>query len=233
MKKLLCGSALLVALGAGAPAVAADMRVKAPVQAAPAWSWTGCYIGVHGGGGVMHDWNTDNHGGGGLAGGQVGCNYQTGMLVLGVEAEGWWSGLKSTHQGGNFVDGVTHRFDTKNKWDYDVAVRFGLAFDRALVYGKAGVVVGRFDFDAVFPLIPGSETGSATLSGVLIGLGLEYAFGGNWSVKFEYDYLGYLAKDVTFTDCGFAGPGLCEQVFERVSADKHIFKFGLNYRFGS
>ena len=38
----------------------------------------------------------DRHGIGGLAGGQIGCNYQTGMLVLGIEGEGFWSGMKIT-----------------------------------------------------------------------------------------------------------------------------------------
>ena len=39
-----------------APAVAADlpMHAKAPaLMAAPVYSWTGCYVGVYGGGGVL------------------------------------------------------------------------------------------------------------------------------------------------------------------------------------
>ena len=34
----------------------------------------------------------------------------------------------------------------KNKWDWDIAARFGLAFDRALVYGKAGWVQAGFSW---------------------------------------------------------------------------------------
>src|SRR5690348_10714955 len=90
---------VLAAFTAGS-AAAADLAVKAGpyVAPAPVFSWTGCYIGVHAGAGVLLDQGfqdeggvpADRHGIGGLAGGQVGCNYQTGMLVLGIEGEGFW-----------------------------------------------------------------------------------------------------------------------------------------------
>ncbi len=49
MKKLLLGISALVISTAGASA--ADMAVKAqPLPPAPIMSWTGCYVGVNGGG---------------------------------------------------------------------------------------------------------------------------------------------------------------------------------------
>jgi hypothetical protein len=39
----------LLSTGAFAPARAADIPVKAPVVAVPAWTWTGLYGGLHGG----------------------------------------------------------------------------------------------------------------------------------------------------------------------------------------
>src|ERR1700686_3078247 len=122
-------------LGMGA-ASAADLAVKAMPVAAPVFTWTGCYVGVHAGAGVLHDQGyqpngqilaDDRHGVGGLGGGQVGCNYQTGMLVLGVEGEGYWSGMKVTVDRFGGTNGNT-LFETatiKNKWDYDIAGRFG------------------------------------------------------------------------------------------------------------
>jgi outer membrane immunogenic protein len=253
--KLILSAAVSVSaiFGIGA-ASAADLAVKAMPYAAPApvFSWTGCYVGVHAGAGVFHDQGfqsgggitadlrPDRHGVGGLAGGQIGCNYQTGMLVLGIEGEGFWSGMKVTTDRFGGINGNT-LFETatiKNKWDYDIAARFGIAFDRALVYGKAGWAAGRFDWNAADVNCGNFCTatqGGATLDGLLIGLGLEYAFFNNWTTKFEYDYFGFGSKNVAFrTTCvtpAFCGPLGSVTTTQNVSADKHIFKVGLNYKF--
>src|SRR5258705_5455430 len=87
------GTVVCAGTASAADLAARPMPYAAP---APAFSWTGCYVGVHGGAGVLHDQGfqsgggvtedlrADRHGTGGLAGGQIGCNYQTGMLVLGI-----------------------------------------------------------------------------------------------------------------------------------------------------
>lgn len=189
------------------------------------WNWTGCYLGVHAGYGTIQD-NTLGvaDGGGGLAGGQVGCNYQMNMLVLGVEGEGLWSGVKSTFSASNA--GFSQQFTTKNKSDYDIAARFGFAYDRALIYGKAGWVWGQFSWDA--STSAGQFiNGSSTLDGLLLGLGLEYAIVPNWSAKVEYDYLGFAYNNVNFTNTCSG----CLNFNQSASAEKHIIKLGLNYRF--
>jgi outer membrane immunogenic protein len=233
MKKFLMG-AILAAMAM--PAMAADLPLrKAPPYAAPAFNWTGCYVGVHVGAGGMHDYWTGEHGNGGLAGGQIGCNYQAGMLVVGIEGEGFWSGIKTNFET-NFVippfGAVT--YETKNKYDYDVALRLGIALDRTLIYGKIGWVWGQFDFrfyDNNPGGVPYTHTGSSGLSGLLLGLGAEHALGGNWSVKFEYNYLNFAARSVAFTHCFL--PGACfHELNESQSAEKHIVKLGINYQFG-
>jgi outer membrane immunogenic protein len=250
MKKIIAIAAAL--LGTASVASAADMPMKAMpyVAPAPVFTWTGCYVGVHAGAGVVHDQGfqtggilllpppapADRHGIGGLAGGQVGCNYQTGMLVLGIEGEGFWSGMRINV---DQFEGNTVFLNTsiKNRWDYDVAARIGVAFDRALVYGKAGWVAGRFEWNSAFvncQLFCSTTQGNATLDGLLIGVGLEYAFLNNWTVKFEYDYLGFGSKNVAFSafcaTCNDGGPAT-QRFTQNVSADKHIFKVGLNYLF--
>jgi outer membrane immunogenic protein len=255
--KLFVSAAVAVSamLGIGT-ASAADLSVKAMPYAAPApvFSWTGCYVGVHAGAGVLLDQGfqsgggittdlvADRHGVGDLAGGQLGCNYQTGMLVLGIEGEGFWSGMKVTTDRFGGINGNT-LFETatiKNKWDYDIAARFGIAVDRALVYGKAGWVAGGFDWNAAdvnCGNLCTATQGSATLDGLLIGLGLEYAFTNNWTTKFEYDYLGFGSKNVAFrTTCltpALCGPSGSVTTTQNVSADKHIFKVGINYLFNA
>ena len=55
MKSVLLTSTTIIAFAGGA-AVAADMPLKA-VTYAPAYSWTGCYFGVNGGGA----WNSTSY----------------------------------------------------------------------------------------------------------------------------------------------------------------------------
>ena len=105
MKKLLLASAALMALSVGGNAVqAADMPVKAPPVVV--WNWSGCYVGVQAGykwgksevdygqntlgrpvGSQANDDITLN---GALGGGTVGCQYQWGTWVWGVEGDFSW-----------------------------------------------------------------------------------------------------------------------------------------------
>jgi outer membrane immunogenic protein len=105
MKKILLTTIGLFTVAA-LPANAADlgrMPVKAPVMAAPVWSWTGFYIG----GNVGYSWGrsdttvtfTNNVNAasvssgnkfdmeGIIGGGQIGYNWQSGLWVLGVETD--------------------------------------------------------------------------------------------------------------------------------------------------
>jgi hypothetical protein len=66
-----------------------------------------------------------------------------GMLVLGIEGEGFWSGMKDTYSETEISPSPgSNTYPAKNTWDADIAARFGLAIDRGLIYGKAGVVWG-------------------------------------------------------------------------------------------
>jgi outer membrane immunogenic protein len=233
-----------------ASAQAADFSVKAPEPPAAPFSWTGFYVGGQAGGGVLHDtgwvpaaqqFSADRDGIGAIAGGQIGYNYQLGMLVLGVEGDGFWSSLSD--KANFYLSQSNTSYATAqitNHWDADIAGRFGVAFDRALVYGKAGWVLGGFNWNYSAPVtgIGGAplptytENANATLGGILIGVGLEYAFAPHWSTKFEYDYLGFQSQDVLFTRAG-GGLPTSTPIFYRqsVSANKNIFKFGVNYLF--
>jgi outer membrane immunogenic protein len=238
-------------LGAGA-ASAADMPMKAAPYAAPVqiFSWTGCYIGVHAGAGVLRanngEGSSGGNGTGGLAGGQVGCNYQQGNWVFGAEGEGYWSGIKSTNASSNSFEGINeNRFaDTaKNKSDFTIAARAGITFDRTLVYGKAGWAWGKFDFDATNDSIccsfnggpfHSSDSASGTLNGLLLGVGIEHAITNNWTVKLEYNYLKYGSKELNVTSCNNsdAPTVTCFPTGTTTfSADKQIFKIGANYLF--
>jgi outer membrane immunogenic protein len=246
--KLILSAAFAVSamLGIGA-ASAADLPMKSMPYAAPVpvFSWTGFYIGGNVGAGVLLDQgvlalglSADRHGVGALAGGQIGYNWQIGMFVLGIEGEGFWSGMKSTQN--QFIGNpsfLVATYTARNKWDYDIAGRFGIAVDHALIYGKAGWVAGGFDWNASqisstnfnCGTFCSTNQGGLTLNGLLVGIGLEYAFTNNWTAKFEYDYLGFGAQNGTFTNsCLTCTPFTFTH---SVSAEKHIFKVGINYLF--
>jgi opacity protein-like surface antigen len=164
------------------------------------------------------------HGGNGFAGGQIGCNYQNGIMVVGLEGEAW-SGLTNSKHFSQ--PGFTDDFFTRNRWSADVAVRAGLAFDRGLLYGKAGVAAGRFAFSER-DSFGEFENGAATLTGVLLGLGIEYGFAPNWSAKLEYDHIEYPGRVVHVDrDVLDAGPFNSTQF-----ASVNLIKAGINYRFG-
>jgi opacity protein-like surface antigen len=217
-----CGVALLVAIGSVAAAHAADMPLKARPPAA-ALSWSGCYIGLHAGVGDSFDqWDYRNSING-IVGGQVGCNYQTGAIVVGIEAEGAWAGSSSRFHLAQ--PGFSDDFTGRNRWEGDVALRAGVAVDSALIYGKVGAARSRFDF-AYADSFGDLQSGSGTLTGLLLGAGLEYAFAPNWSAKLEYNHVSYLARSFHFVD-----PVFLFDYNESVSATKHVVKAGINYRF--
>jgi outer membrane immunogenic protein len=251
MKKLLASASLIVLSSASVFAADLPMNYKAPAPyVAHVFNWTGCYVGVHGGGGVMHDSWTDENGSGGLAGGQLGCNYQDGNWVFGLEGEGYWSGMKSTSASSSSESTSEGIFTfrsantTQNKYDFSIAARAGIAFDRTLVYGKAGWVWGKFDFLETFtetcptsagcipnPFIS-TQTGSDTLNGLLLGVGIEHAITNNWTVKLEYNFLKYGSKEISFVECRNDTIPACGLPFTNTyHADKQIFKIGANYLF--
>ena len=230
MKRLVIAGAL--ALVAGGYAVAADLPYPRPVPQAPvaylpvvpAYSWTGFYIGINGGGGFGNsNWldpvlgNSGNFNTSGfLIGGTVGANYQIGQFVLGIEGDGDWQNLDGTTTGGSCVG---QGCETKSNWLATVRGRAGYAWDRVLFYGTGGVAFANVQAGA--GALPFS---SSTQTGWTAGAGVEYAFAPNWTAKVEYLYV-----DLGSFNCGLnCGNGL---VTDNVSLHTNILRAGVNYRF--
>jgi|HubBroStandDraft_6_1064221.scaffolds.fasta_scaffold597833_2 outer membrane immunogenic protein len=235
MKRLLLTGAAIV-LTAGA-AMAADMSVpfKAAPAIAPYYSWTGCYLGIHGGGMALRDAVAGTWSDGGIFGGQVGCNYQIDHLVVGVEGEGTWSGVSSSQTALGFGAGALPTTITfKNEWTGDIAARFGLAYDRFFFYEKIGVMWADHRSTTTSPttMISGSET----LPGLFWGLGLEYGLTPQWTAKVETDFVYFGATNVnlscssTTAIAGCAGLPSGSGIISENSIAV-ITKMGLNYRF--
>jgi outer membrane immunogenic protein len=165
MKRLLYAIIATASLVSG-PAMSADLgpAVFAPPPPpilAPAYSWTGCYLGGNGGA-AFSTWTyanpTDNPTIPGtraqisvndvVAGGQVGCDYQVGEFVLGIQGMFDWS----PHLEGRFFDAVTSFFQesAQARWFATATGRIGYTVTpQALVYAKGGAAWVRNHYEDI------------------------------------------------------------------------------------
>src|SRR5262245_40983456 len=208
--------AAAVSLAGIGAASAADMAVKARPLPPPVYSWTGCYVGLSAGGkgvsardtvfipatavtpassaplGTLEETTW-------IAGGQVGCNYQSGNWVFGIEgdahAQRW--GVSSILAGAVlpplFVPGDT--FELHSDWQASARGRIGYAQDRTLFYltgGAAFTEVRAFSNWVPVGIFPGViATDSRTLTGWTIGAGVEHAVTNNFTLGLEGRYSDY------------------------------------------
>lgn len=220
----------LMTFAAAAPAQAADIRlpVKAPAYVHTYYNWTGFYLGGHAGYGWADFGGSDPVTGlptgslsakGLIYGGQLGFNYQIGSWVLGVEGEFSFGDVKYRED-----FGAGNTAEIKLDQIFTAAGRVGYAFDRTMIYGKAGGAWTQEKYN--FAVLGGTATGSVDRSGWLVGVGIEYAFAGNWSAKLEYNYMDLGSKLVTLTTTGglVATPANVDLTVQTVKA-------GINYRF--
>ena len=218
-------------------AAAADLPVRpapapmAPVAYAPAaiYNWTGFYIGGHLGAGVSDSsWtdpftgvnNTFSSGAGFLGGAQVGGNLQFNRLVLGVEGDFSWTGLK-----GIGTDSVGDTINSNVNWTSTVTGRVGAAFNRLLVYGKGGVAFAQ-DQSGFTDLFANSANASFMRTGWTAGAGIEYGITRHLSAKVEYDYLGFGSHALNFTT------PTTPLYTSNAGLNVQEVKAGLNLRFG-
>jgi outer membrane immunogenic protein len=178
MKKF--GLGLIAVISLTNAAVAADLAVKAAPPIVVPFSWTGFYVGAHGG----YGWTTTDglDAKGGFGGGQVGYNFQTGNFVFGIEGD--FAGSDISQTVGGF--GISATF--KNEALASLRGRAGIAYNTWLFYGTAG---GGWAQNKVSVNFGGLGISSeAWQSGWAAGAGVEWAFAPKWSAKFEYLHYG-------------------------------------------
>ncbi|MBX9990591.1 outer membrane protein [Phreatobacter oligotrophus] len=216
MKTFLLATTALVAFTAGAQA--ADLGVpRSPVAAAvvaPAFSWTGFYVGAHAGYGFGNSrfvalgvFPTSVNGP--LLGGQVGFNYQINQIVLGVEADLAFAAI--TGRPGNFP-AISHRTNMLGS----LRARGGFAVDRALLY-----VTGGLGFQGAATAQTPGPAEKYTRMGWTLGAGVEYALTQNWTAKLEYSYYNFGTRTLGPIYGG------------TVRSDIHTVKIGVNYLFST
>jgi high affinity Mn2+ porin len=237
------------ALMVAAPAMAADMAVKAPWQApiVQAYDWTGLYVGGH----LGYAWGRSNWsappdlsssldldqssdiftGAGSYFGGlQIGYDYMLpNRVVLGAQLDTSFPGFPRH----DISIGGISIFSTpatglasyrENVLHFGtLRGRVGYAPGNWLFYGTGGFA-WTYDQLTLTQLADGT-TDSPFLwrLGWAAGLGVEYAFAPNWTVNFEYLFTKYGNSSVMFPNAGlqFTSDFSLQQA-----------RASLNYRFG-
>jgi len=272
MKKLFLTSVAVVALNASGPALAADMPVKARPAPPPAvYSWTGCYGGGfvgYGWGKSQHrapqenlflfqnpaelDVDTHRHFvgditpsfdmNGALGGFNVGCQYQFGWWLIGVEGD--WAATNKDGQAFNNVLGfafpnppgvpLLRSFvsQTTERWMSTARLRLGWAADKWLFFITGGAAWSGVDVTVWDPFAPATTAHhKRTLTGWTAGAGWEYALGYGWSWKSEFLYIDY-GWTRFFDPADACSPGCDAFLHPReVSLKNYVFRTGLNWRF--
>ena len=221
-------------------ALAADLSsTKEPMPyMPPALIWSGCYVGANVGYGWQMDRSYDpnlalNAGSdtanGIVGGGQVGCDYQTGALVLGLQGSFDGASVSGSHfyLGGTPNDVLG--FNTH--WVATQTGRIGYAFlPQMLGYFKGGVAEANIGYTDVDPTIPYWGSGNATRVGWTIGVGAEYALTPNWSMFVEYDYAGFGSQNVTLAYAS-PNPFFASPYSYNERNNFQTLLVGVNYRF--
>jgi len=227
---------------AGAYAKVPGAVYKAP-PAIVADNWSGFYLGGNVGYGVGR-----NHGSefafdissqsftlapaGWLGGGQVGYNWHAASnWVVGIEADWQWTGQTDSVCISRCNTGASLTVEQKLHWLATLRGRIGYAWSGWLWYLTGGGAWGRVtENDTLVFLAPlGTGSFSHTKRGWTAGVGVETSLTGNWSAKFEYLYVDL---DSTTDILALTNPGgaSAEPITKQVR--DHIFRVGLNYRFG-
>jgi len=202
------------------------------VRVMPSYTWTGFYVGVNAGAGLSQD-HADTNGvflglgavdiaGSGFTGGvQGGYNWQFNPnWVAGIETDIGYLGIDRSRQ--NWND--SRAFGVKTDWYGTIRGRLGYSTGPALLYvtGGAAFVNVKNNFDEIAVT---QASKSETATGWTVGGGIEAALAQNWTAKTEYLYIDAGSQDVFNPVIGGGSTTHFNNRF-------HVFRFGLNYKFG-
>ena len=246
MKKLIAGStkarlapfaaSLVAAVAIGsAGAYAADLPMQhayaSPVVVAPVYNWTGIYVGANAGYGFgrqdplglfSNDFAPFNYTlNGGMIGGTLGAQIQSGHVVMGLEGDIDWTSMTGTGTGPVVKLGVlqgTATISSKVSIIDTLRTRVGYAQDNWLFYGTVGVALtndtSSFGQTVGFACNTGTVACTSKAdwhAGLAAGAGFEYGLTPNLSTKVEYMWV---------------GAGAANTLYE------NMVRVGVNYRFG-
>ena len=224
-------------VGAVHPVAAADLPTRpayapAPMMSpTPVYNWTGIYVGLNGGYGwgsqdplniITNRFDGTSLGfSGGLFGGTVGAQIQSGHVVIGFEADLDWANMRGSGTfvptiGGGIISPAVNA-TTNIDWESTARVRVGYANDNWLFYATGGMAILGAKTSittaggASCATLIASCTGFSKQIGAALGAGVEYGITQNVSAKLEYLYITAASLDVSHHS---------------------EIRLGVNYRFG-
>ncbi|MGO4407567.1 outer membrane protein [Bosea sp. RAF48] len=221
-------------------AQAADLpsrKIAPVVPLAPAFTWSGFYIGAQAG---WAQTRTELTAGAAIAGGAaatslpslnrngaavgllLGYNYQIGHLVLGGEIDGAaliTGKQRYTALTGDFITAHTN-------WVGSARLRVGYAFDRFMIYATGGLALA-----APKSTVTGTGysfgAGDSTRVGWTLGAGAEYTITNNWIAGLEYRYSQFEENTFTYPN-GVGGLGIVgfkQQLSTNQVVGRLLYKF--------
>jgi outer membrane immunogenic protein len=243
MKKVLQGLVATAAL-ASAPAIAADMPVKAYSPPPPmVTSWTGCYIGA----GFGYGWWNREHadydtttgvalsvnstvgGRGWLGTGQLGCDYQfAGHWVIGGFVDGNIESIKGNYNLTNFTR--TGTLKESSSWAFGGRLGYEV-MPGLLSFVSGGWTQARFDgvtFTNNLGVTVTDALASRTCNGWFIGGGTEYSIGFlpglYW--KNEYRFSSYSNSSNAILTPSIGTVGDRSQLYSQTIRSELVWRFG-------
>lgn len=223
----------------------------------PAFDWNGLYFGGNGGtasgrlvttqsslttdgtvfgfSGLVDtylDPDDDKPFNGGFGGVQVGYNKQSGMLILGTEADFQFSRIYRSDA--DPVVSPTPLVETSAdlQWFGTLRGRLGIAVDRLNVYGTGGLAYGHARGEITVTGDAGSGTpftasDSQMQYGYTLGGGIEAAITDHWIVRGEYLYINLGTKQYDF-----AFPASNNSTAtSRETITENLFRAAVSYKF--
>jgi outer membrane immunogenic protein len=187
-----------------------------------------------------------------LGGVQAGCDYQFAThWVIGAAGDFAWTGIQEQAIDPFFAgkNNGPMSVNAKNEWIATATARMGYAWDRVLIFGRGGAAWSRDQFgvqnspvwgnpfNACGPsfaaTIACNPTGTSTRTGWTAGFGAEWAFAGNWTAGFEYNYYRFGTKTVSLSDPNVLPTGgAVSSAPINIRDSVEALKLTLSYRFG-
>jgi outer membrane immunogenic protein len=228
MRKLLAAMAVSTLLTGSAQA--ADLIISDPIPMTDAaFDWSGFYAGLNAGYtsgqatsvGALTGVTTNVPVSGGLLGATVGFNAQMDSFVLGIEGDIAWSGATGTAA---CTANPAFTCEGNLNWLGTIKGRAGVAMDRVLIFGTAGLAAGGVTANIIPAAVGLTNTFSGTMTGWTVGAGIEAAVTEAITVKAEYQYvrMGGLQAPV----------GTLSSIeASNLSTTNHVVKVGVNFHF--